>query len=104
MSDLVGKWVQIEGQPYEGLWFRFNNDGTFEAQYEPMGIVSSGIYETDGDEITMQQSSHTLGMVGEFKGLYQIEDGKLKMTLAPGPGKDRPEDLTDARVYNKEAI
>jgi len=102
MSELIGKWTQVEGQPYEGLWFEFREDGTFSAQYEPMGIVSSGTYETDGKEITMQQTSHTLGMVGEFKGLFSIRNDQLKMALASGPGGPRPEDLAEARIYQKE--
>lgn len=104
MKKLIGKWVQIEGQPYEGLWFEFQEDGTFEAQYEPMGIVSSGTYEANGKEITMQQTSHTLGMVGEFKGLFSIEDDHLKMALASAPGGPRPKDLAGARTYQKEEI
>ena len=102
MNELTGKWVQSEGQAYEGLWFQFNDDGTFEAQYEPMGIVSSGTYETDGNEITMHQTSHTLGMIGEFKGRFVIEGDTLSMALASGPGGARPEDLSGARLYDKE--
>ena len=102
MSDLIGKWVQKEGQPYAGLWFEFGKDGQFEAQYEPMGIVSGGTYQVDGDEIIMQQTEHTLGLVGEFKGLVKIEGSELKMALAAGPGMDRPADLSDARGYIKD--
>lgn len=101
MSDLIGKWVQAAGQTYEGLWFKFKDDGTFEAQYEPMGIVSSGTYEASENKITMQQTSHTLGMVGEFTGLFSIDDNTLNMALASGPGQARPADLSDARVYEK---
>ncbi len=71
MEKFIGKWVQKSGQPYEGLWFQFNNDGTFEAQYEPMGIVSSGTYVVEENDITLQQNTHTLGFVGEFKGLIR---------------------------------
>ena len=101
MSELIGKWIQKEGQPYAGLWFEFGEDGRFEAQYEPMGIVSGGTYLVEGSEITMQQSEHTLGFVGEFKGLFEINGPELKMALAAGPGQDRPADLSDARVYIK---
>lgn len=102
MEELLGKWVQAEGQPYEGLWFEFRPEGTFEAQYEPMSIVSSGTYGIDGNKITMNQTEHTLGMVGEFKGLFEIEADTLKMALAGGPGQSRPEDLSEARIYQKE--
>lgn len=101
MSELIGKWTQKEGQPFAGLWFEFREDGTFEALYEPMGISSGGTYETDGGQITMKQNEHTLGMLGEFKGLFQVEGTELKMALAAGPGEDRPADLSDARVYIK---
>lgn len=101
MSELRGKWTQKPDQPYTGLWFMFHEDGRFEAQYEPMGIVSSGTYAVEGEEITMQQTEHTLGFVGEFKGLYAIDGAELKMALAAGPGQDRPADLSDARVYIK---
>lgn len=100
MSDIIGKWVQAEGQPYAGLWFEFKSDGSFEAQYEPMGIVSSGTYSVEAGCITMQQTAHTLGLTGEFKGLYEIDDKELKMALASGPGQKPPEDLSEARVYH----
>lgn len=102
MSELLGKWVQKEDQPYPGLWFDFRPDGTFEGQYEPMGIVSSGTYQTEGDQIIMQQTAHTLGFVGEFKGLFAIEDTTLRLALAAGPGGDRPADLSEARIYFKQ--
>lgn len=101
MNEIVGKWVQVEGQPYEGLWFEFKEDGRFEAEYEPMGIVSSGTYEVEGDEITMQQKSHTFGLVGEFKGRFSIENGKMKLALPAGAGQERPENLSDARIYKR---
>jgi len=102
MEKIIGKWVQKSGQPYEGLWFQFNSDGTFEAQYEPMGIVSSGTYMVEETGITLQQNAHTLGFVGEFKGLIKIIDDELKMALASAADQERPEDLQEARIYLKE--
>ncbi len=102
MAAITGKWIQAEGQPYQGLWFEFNDDGTFTAQYEPMGIVSGGTYAVEGENITVQQTEHTLGFVGEFKGLIAIEENQLKMALAASPGEDRPVDLSGARIYIKE--
>ena len=102
MSELRGKWRQKDGQPFAGLTFEFGKDGRFEAQYLPMGIVSSGTFVTEDNEITIQQTEHTLGMVGEFKGLFAIEGPELKMALAVGAGQDRPVDLSEARVYIKE--
>lgn len=101
MKDILGKWVQIEGQAYEGLWFEFHADGTFDAQYDPMGITSGGTYQIDGDLIDMDQTEHTFGMVGAFKGRYDIEDDNLKMALSSTPGGNRPEDLSNARLYKK---
>jgi hypothetical protein len=102
VSKIFGKWTQIEGQPYEGLWFDFRPDGTFEAQYEPMGIVSGGTYQIGDDKIDLHQTAHTLGMVGDFEGLFAIEGDKLKMAIAAGPGLERPKDLSGARIYKKE--
>lgn len=101
MKDIIGKWVQMEGQAYEGLWFEFHSDGTFEAQYDPMGITSGGTYEIDSDLIDMDQTEHTFGLVGEFKGRYAIEENTLKMALASTPGGERPEDLSKARLYER---
>jgi hypothetical protein len=102
MADIIGKWVQAEGQPYHGLWFAFKDDGTFTAEYESMGIVSGGTYAVDGENITLQQTEHTFGFVGEFKGLIAIEENQLKMALVASPGEDRPVDLSGARIYIKE--
>lgn len=102
MRDLIGKWVQAAGQPFEGLWFEFKEDKTFTAEYDPMGIKSSGTYETDNDQINIHQTEHTLGLTGEFKGLFALEDDTLKMALAAAAGGPQPEDLSEARVYAKE--
>lgn len=102
MHELFGKWVQTEGQPYEGLWFEFNHDKTFKAEYEPMGIKSSGTFETDDDKIIIHQREHTLGLTGDFKGLFAIEADQLKMALSATPGGSMPKDLSEARVYIKE--
>jgi len=102
MGDLIGKWVQIEGQPYEGLWFNFKPDGTFEAEYDAMGIVSAGTYATDGKIIDMNQTEHTFGLVGEFKGIFAIKEDVLKLALAASAGHERPGSLEEAREYQKE--
>jgi hypothetical protein len=101
MIEIIGKWAQKAGQPYEGLWFEFNDDGSFKAQYEPMGIVSGGTYVIDDQKITMHQTSHTLGFTGEFKGLIKVEDGELKMALASSAEQPRPENYSEARLYQK---
>jgi hypothetical protein len=102
MSEIFGKWVQREDQAYAGLWFEFYDDGRFEAEYAPMGIESSGTYTVDGDQIDMDQTAHTLSLVGEFKGRFAVDGDELKMALAAGPGGDRPADLSDARIYIKD--
>jgi hypothetical protein len=99
-EELLGRWEQMKGQPYPGLWFEFKSDGTYEAEFEEMGITSSGTYTTAGDEIDMHQTEHTLGVTGEFKGLYAIEDDLLRLGLS-GPNKERPSDLSDARLYKR---
>jgi hypothetical protein len=102
MSEIIGKWVQAQGQPYQGLWFEFKQDGTFTAEYGPMGIVSGGTYVVDGEMITMHQTEHTLGFTGEFKGRFTIDADQLQMALAAGPSGARPADLSEARMYIKE--
>lgn len=102
MKEIFGKWIQTNDQPYPGLWFDFREDGTFESQYVPMGIVSNGTYAVDGDQITIHQIEHTLGFVGEFKGLFEIQGQELRMALATGPGQERPTDLSAARKYIKQ--
>jgi len=101
MKDIIGKWTQIEGQPYAGLWFEFKENGAFSAVYEPMHITSGGTYSVSGDEIDMNQTSHSLGMVGAFTGRFEIEGDELKMALAGGAGQQRPANLENARIYKK---
>ena len=101
MSELLGKWVQAEDQPFPGLWFEFEEDKTFRAEYEPMGIISGGTYTIESGKITMEQTEHTLGFIGEFKGLFVVEGHQLIMALAATPGGVRPGDLSDARIYIK---
>jgi hypothetical protein len=103
MDEIVGKWVQAEGQAYEGLWFDFKPDGSFTAEYQAMGIVSSGTYQTDGDAIVIDQVKHNLGLVGTFKGLFKIEGDRLEMALSSGAGQKPPEDLSEARIYIKDS-
>jgi hypothetical protein len=101
MEKIIGKWVQAEGQAYAGLWFDFKKDGTFKAEYAPLGVVSSGTYVIDGQNIDMNQKIHTFGLLGNFKGIISIEDDVLKMALASGSGQERPADFTGARIYKK---
>lgn len=101
MNPIVGKWTQPAGQPYPGLWFQFNEDGTFSADFSEMGITSSGTYAVSGNSIFMDQTQHTLGLVGKFEGLFSIEGDTLKMALG-NPGEKAPEDLSKARVYIKK--
>ncbi|HET60391.1 MAG TPA: hypothetical protein ENN32_08490 [Chloroflexi bacterium] len=101
-QSITGKWVQIEGQAYAGLWFDFKDDGTFVAEYAPLGVVSSGTYTIDGDGlITIQQKKHTFGLLGEFPGVYAIDGNELKMALSSAAGQPRPKDLSEARIYHK---
>jgi hypothetical protein len=102
MDTIVGKWIQEAGQPYAGLWFEFKADGSFSARYDAMSIDSGGTYRTEGKQIDMDQTSHTFGLVGSFKGLYEIDGRVLKLALAGGPQQPRPGNLDDARRYLKE--
>ncbi|HNZ01305.1 MAG TPA: hypothetical protein PLS77_11780 [Anaerolineaceae bacterium] len=98
MNPLIGKWTQPAGQPYPGLFFVFNEDGSFRAEFAEMGITSSGTYSVSGDILSMNQSQHTLGLVGQFEGRFAVEDDALKLALG-NPGEKAPEDLSKARIY-----
>lgn len=101
MDMIVGKWVQAEGQPYAGLWFDFKGDGSFSARYDAMSIDSGGTYHVDGQQIDMDQTSHTFGLVGQFKGIFEIKGDVLRLALAGGTEQPRPINLDDARYYVK---
>ncbi len=102
MNDILGKWQQPKGQPFPGLWFEFRPDGTFGAALEEMGIKSSGTYQAADGRIDINQTQHTLGLLGKFQGLYIIEGDTLTMTLSD-PGDSRPESLNskNRRLYKK---
>lgn len=101
-QTILGKWAQIEGQPYPGLYFRFLENGTFEARYDALGIVSSGTWQARENKIDMDQQKHTFGLVGKYQGLYQIDADLLSMSLVAAGEHDRPTDLEKAVLYRKE--
>ena len=98
---ILGKWSQIEDQPYPGLYFHFLEDGTFEARYDALGIGSSGTWQVHEDKIDMDQQKHTFGLVGKYEGLFQIEGDLLRMNLAAAGEHERPADLEKSVVYRK---
>lgn len=101
MNEILGKWAQIEGQPYPGLSFTFKEDGTYDSAYEPMGITSSGTYEIEGNLIDMNQTEHTFGLLGGFVGCFAIEGKQLKLNLVAEGMHERPTDLNGAVIYEK---
>jgi hypothetical protein len=100
-NSLLGKWTQTASQPYPGLFFLFKEDGSFEAYYEAMGITSAGTWSTKADEIDIDQTEHTFGLVGKYVGRFEIDGDLLKMNLVPVGDKGRPENLTGAVIYHK---
>jgi len=98
MHPLVGKWQQPEGQAYAGLVFIFKEDGTFESEYSAMGITSGGTYQVKDDLISMDQSKHSLGLVGKFEGRFTIEKDTLKLGFG-NPGEKAPADASSGRLY-----
>jgi hypothetical protein len=102
MSDIIGKWQQPPGQPFPGLYFEFRPDGTFNAVFEEMGITSGGTYTAGNGLIDLDQTHHTLGLLGKFSGRYSIDDETLTMTLSD-PAGQRPESLEgkNKRLYKK---
>jgi hypothetical protein len=100
MNPIIGKWQQPEGQPYAGLWFWFKEDGTFQAEYDAMGITSGGTYQVVDDLISIDQSQHSLGLIGKFEGRIKIDNDTLLMTLG-NPGEKAPDDVSKGRLYQK---
>ena len=99
---LLGKWTQTEDQPYPGLFFLFLEDGTFEARYDALGIISSGTWQADDVLIDMDQDKHTFGLVGKYEGCYKIEDNLLKMNLVTAGEHTRPSDFQGSVTYKRE--
>mgnify|MGYP000862982222 CR=1 FL=1 len=100
-NTILGKWQQMKGQPFEGLWFEFFEDGSFKAAYPEMGVTSSGKYSYSGDLINLNQTQHTLGLVGVFEGRFKIESNVLRLSLSDA-GEKAPENLSKARNYIKQ--
>ena len=104
MSELLGKWQQPQGQPFPGLYFEFRADGTFRAVFQEMGITSGGTYTAADGLLDLDQTQHTLGLLGKFLGRYAIEGDTLTMTLSD-PFGARPESIEgkNKRTYKKMA-
>ena len=98
MNPLIGKWQQPEGQAYAGLVFIFKDDGTFDSEYSAMGITSGGTYQVKDDLIFMDQSKHSLGLVGKFEGRFAIENDTLRLGFG-NPGEKAPVDTSKGRIY-----
>jgi sporulation-control protein spo0M len=103
MSELIGKWQQPEGEAYPGLYFEFRPDGTYRAVFEEMGITSSGTYTAANGLIDIDQTQHTMGLMGKFEGRYEIKGDTLIMALND-PTQPRPESLEhrNKRRYIKQ--
>ena len=102
MTDILGKWEQPAGQPFAGLCFEFKADGTFQAELASMGITSGGTYTAANGQLDMDQTEHTLGLLGRFEGRYAIEGDTLTMALN-NPGEARPVDFKhpNTRIYKR---
>jgi hypothetical protein len=104
MSDIVGKWVMQEGQ-FKGLWFEFKDDGTYYSELPRLiKIKAGGTYTVSEDGlIDTNQTEHSMNLVGQFAGRYEIDGDSMKLIFAPVPGGPRPEDLSKASTYVREA-
>ncbi|MFO7583692.1 MAG: hypothetical protein R6W69_03100 [Anaerolineales bacterium] len=102
MSEIIGKWQQPEGERFPGLYFEFFPDGKFRAAFDEMGITSSGTYTAADGLIDLDQTQHTVGVLGKFEGRYQIKGDTLIMALSD-PFHLRPESLEhkNKRHYKK---
>jgi hypothetical protein len=103
MSDIIGKWVLKEGM-LKGLWFEFKEDGTYYSELPRLvKIIASGTYEiSEGGLIDTDQTKHTMNLIGKFAGRYQIEGDIMKLIFGSVPGGPRPDDLSEAKSYQKE--
>jgi len=100
-NPIIGKWQQPEGQPYAGLWFAFNQDGTFQAVYSEMGVTSSGTFIVSADQLYLDQTQHSFGLIGKFEGRFKIDSASLMMSLGDA-GEKAPADLSKARLYLRQ--
>ncbi|MEJ5224330.1 MAG: hypothetical protein WHV44_07725 [Anaerolineales bacterium] len=100
MSDIVGKWVLQEGV-FKGLWFEFRPDGTYYSELPRLiKVTASGTYTvSEGGLIDTHQTQHTMNLLGNFYGRYEIEGDTMRLLFGPAPGGDRPADLSKAPVY-----
>ncbi|MBA3073232.1 MAG: hypothetical protein FP831_06530 [Anaerolineae bacterium] len=100
-NPIIGKWQQPVGQPYAGLWFEFNLDGTFQAVYTEMGVTSAGTFIVSEDQIYLDQTQHSFGLIGKFEGRFKIDSASLLMSRG-NAGEKAPVDLSKARLYLKQ--
>lgn len=100
-NPIIGKWQQPAGQPYAGLWFEFNPDGTFQEVFSEMGVKSSGTYIVSEDHIYLNQTHHSLGLVGKFVGRIKIDSTSLSMSLVNACERKKI-DFSRQRLYLKQ--
>lgn len=102
MSEIIGKWQQPEGERYPGLYFEFFPNGKFRAVFDELGITSSGTYTAANGLIDIDQTQHTMGVLGKFEGRYRVQGDTLIMALSD-PFHSRPEALEhkNKRHYKK---
>jgi len=100
-NPIIGKWQQPTGQPYAGHWLEFNLDGTFKTVYSEMGVTSSGTYIVSEDHIYLDQTQHSLCLLGKFEGRYKIDSASLLLSLHH-TFDNAPVDLSKARLYLKQ--
>ena len=92
MSDILGKWQQPDSERYPGLYFEFLPDGKFRAVFDELGIKSNGTYTAANGIIDIDQTQHTMGVLGQFDGRYRVQGDTLIMALSD-PFHLRPEAL-----------
>lgn len=100
-NPIIGKWKQPEGQPNAGLWYEFHADGTFQEVFSEMGVKSSGTFIVSEDYIYLNQTQHSLGLVGKFIGRFKIDSTSLLMSLV-NAGERKQVDSSKHKLYLKQ--
>ena len=78
-DGIVGTWISDYDDASKIV---FRNDGTMTVTTDTQGTTIDGIYETDGDQITIKLFAD--GFTDSITAIYKIENNKLQLTKLDG--------------------